>query len=652
MEAAAISSDLRSETAAPTRQRHQALGVAAVLVVISAISFLPALWCEFINLDDFAYVTSNQHVKLGLSVDNVEWAFANPVLNLYHPLTTLSFMADYGLFGTNPVGYHVENVLIHCLNVVLLFTLLRSATGSLWRSATAAAIFGVHPLRVESVLWVAERKDVLSLLFGLLAMAAFLWHCRKPGLWRAGASAPLFALSLLAKPMLVTLPFVLLLMDYWPLERMKFAQPAVHTGAFPQRPLWYLLAEKTLLFAMVLATIQQTLPPVSIIRDGDPSAVAGSPGLDTAQLPASAFDYSLFNAFHWRLQNAPVSYVRYLYKMVDFSHLSAFYPAVPWSPWQVAGSLALLGAITAYTVWNGRRKPWLAVGWLWYLGSLVPVIGIVLVSAYSLADRYTYFPMIGILIAVIWSIPQRWAATSAGRTRLGIAAGLVVALFCVSSFVHAGYWRNSATVWDHALAVTQNNWLAHDLLGAALHDSDPARALQELQSAEGLEPYEDHPFFIRGRVLSQLKRTDEAIEEFRQAVRCNPKNALAAEDLALLLNKKERYGEALFFSRQAVSVDPNYVLAYVTEAAALTGLGRLREAVQACQKGITLNPQSADAHHQMGLVLLKAGRVSDAVTYLEAALGFNPRDTVIQKDLSNAKARLVGPQPEPTGSSL
>jgi hypothetical protein len=429
------------------------LGTALTLLTLAA--WLPTLRNGFVNLDDGLYVTGNPHVRQGLTRESLAWAMTANVANNWHPLTLLSHLLDVQLFGLDPAGHHATSLLLHLANVLLLFAVLTKMTarmtGAPGRSAAVAALFAAHPAHVESVAWVAERKDVLSALCWLLAMAAYERYARRPSPGRYLLVALAMTLGLAAKPMVVTLPFALLLLDVWPLERL-------HLG-------WKRLgAEKLPLFALSAVSSLITLHYQK-----------------TSLAPLDVLPWS------FRLAGAAVSYVAYLGKLLLSRNLAVFYPVPLEIPvWETAGAVTLIAAITAFSIWKARRAPWLLVGWLWFLGTLVPVIGLVQVGRQAMADRYTYLPSIGLFLAIVWGV-----AELAGHRRvlLATATAVVIALLAVGTWRQAGYWKDSDALYRHALAVTRGNYLAHLGLAKALAaERDWNGAAGQYRAALALRP--------------------------------------------------------------------------------------------------------------------------------------------------------------------
>jgi hypothetical protein len=426
--------------------------LAAALAILTLAAFLPSLGNGFINLDDGIYVTGNPMVKQGLTREGFAWAWTGNVANNWHPLTVLSHMLDCTLFGLNAAGHHGTSLLLHVANVLLLFEVLRRMTGALGRSAAVAGLFAVHPLHVESVAWVAERKDVLSALFWILAMGAWARYARQPSIGRYLLVALMMVLGLMAKPMVVTLPFALLLLDVWPLRRVRIG---------------WLIMEKLPLLAL--------------------SAVASLVTLryqTTSLVPLEVLPWRL------RLANAAISYVVYLGKTILPRKLAVFYPIPIEIPaWKAMGAAVLILALTALAIWKARKAPWFLVGWLWFLGTLVPVIGLIQVGRQAMADRYTYIPSIGLFLAICWGLPAL-SANRRWRTALAGATVLVLLVLAAATWVQVRHWRNSATLFQHALAVTRGNYVAHVALAKALAAKrDWTGAAEHYREALALRPY-------------------------------------------------------------------------------------------------------------------------------------------------------------------
>ena len=540
------------------------------LVLLTLVVYRPVLTADFINFDDGLYVTGNRHVQDGLTWDGFLWAWQANVASNWHPLTMLSHMLDCEIYGLNAHGHHLTSLLFHLANVWLLFEVLRRMTGAVGRSAWVAALFAIHPMHVESVAWIAERKDVLSGLFFFLTLAAYLGWVRERSPRRYLLMVLPFACGLLAKPMLVTLPFVLLLIDVWPLGRLREA------GLRP------LLVEKIPLFALSVASSAVTV-----------YAQQGS----LATLQAVSVGR--------RVGNALVSYVIYLEKTFWPTKLAVFYPLPPSVPlWKALSAGALLVVLTGLALWRIRRQPYLAVGWLWFLGMLVPVIGFVQVGRQAMADRYTYLPSIGLFLAVAWGVAELLAGVRAGRAVCATGALAVVAVLSIVAHRQAGMWKDSLTLFRHALAVTDNNYLAHLNVAVALTNQGDQKG---------------------------------AIEQFHEVLRLQPNLAEAHAALATGLQKWGRSAEALPHAQKAVQMKPERAHFRQTLASILEDLGRKDEAIVQLRKAVELSPRLAGAHYGLGQLLQEQGRTDEALQQYLTALDGNPDLT----DLYSPAATLL-----------
>jgi hypothetical protein len=483
------------------------LTAALCLIAMTVSAFWPVIGNQFTDFDDDAYVADNVTVKAGLTREGLVWALGYQSAN-WHPLTWLSHMADVELFGLHPAGHHATNLLFHAGNAVLLLLVLRMMTGRLWPAATVAALFAVHPLRVESVAWVAERKDVLSGFLGLLTLGAYGRYAQRPGAGRYSAVVLAFSLGLTAKPMLVTLPFLMMLLDFWPLARLERRSSRGGVRLF---------LEKTPLLA--LAAVSAVL---TIRAQQEGGAIGAS-----ASFSAGA-----------RAANAAVSYGRYLLKTIWPQGLSAFYPYPIGGhpPWQVAAAVLGLCAVTALGLRGARRRPHLAVGWLWYLGMMVPVIGVVQVGGQSMADRYTYLPLVGLSVAVVWEGADLLSRHSFLRTALPLAAGGVCAALMVFTRLQAGHWRDTGTLFRHAVEVDPANDLAHLNLGVALFAAGRVEeAIGHYREALRVDPLAEDAHNNLGAALLQQGKTTEALAHFREALRICPDFADAYNNIGLAL---------------------------------------------------------------------------------------------------------------------
>ncbi len=526
-------------TSPRTNRSGQTMGICIALAALSWLVFGQTLWHDFVNYDDPRYVYENTNITEGLSISGIVWAFTHIHSMNWHPLTTISHMLDCQLYGLKAGWHHCTNVLLHSIAVMLLFVGLLQMTGAFWRSAFVAAVFAIHPLRVESVAWIAERKDVLSGVFFMLTLLAYLYYVRLPRTGRYLMVVFVFACGLMSKPMLVTLPFVLLLLDYWPLDRIR--------GQVSKRVL-----EKIPLIALSAVSSIATLV-----------AQKGAVGY-TEELPVLE-----------RFNNAVLSYVLYIWQMLSPVNLAVFYPhpenRLPL--WQISSSFLLLICVTAVAIALRKKRPYLITGWLWYLGTLVPVIGLVQVGWQGRADRYTYLPQIGLYIAVTWALTDLTTSWRHRRTILSAAALLTIGLLSWGAWVQTSYWRDSETLFKHALAVTTNNDVAENNLGI---------------------------------VFLQKGQLDEAISLLKSAVDLRPDNSPAHENLAKALLQKGQVADALVHYRKLLELQPDNMEVHNIVGTVLVQQGQIREGVEEWQKVLEIQPDNGNALNNLGWVLATA----------------------------------------------
>jgi tetratricopeptide (TPR) repeat protein len=667
--------------------------IAGLLALVTIAAYWPSTGDDFVNLDDPDYVTSNIHVQAGLTWESVKWACSSLVCCNWHPLTVWSHMLDCQLFGLKPWGHHLTSVLLHAVNAALVFGLLQLMTGATWRSLTVAALFGLHPLRVESVAWVAERKDLLSGFFGLLTLIAYARYAdgrrqnaergnllsesvarrAVPGstfdvrrsVFAVRPSPPLspaagrfwywtavllFALGLMSKPMLVTWPFVMLLLDYWPLARLQ-----LKTKNSKSRTLTALLLEKLPFFILSALSCVVTM----VVQRRAMTAVEG--------LPVAA-----------RAGNAVISYRRYLGKLFHPTALAVHYPHP--GHWPLAQVMLAGGAILGLSVliWMQRRRfPYLLVGWLWFVGTLVPVIGLVQVGAQAMADRYTYLPSLGVIVLAVWGISDLARGWRQRGFVLSAASGAAI-LFClVSTREQLGYWKESETLFRHALAVTRENWLAHINLGIALHDNgqlDAAlsqlqeavrlkpnhadacsnlgvaldekgqtdEAIRQLQKAIRLRPDHVDAHYNLGNALAKQGQTDEAIRQFQEALHLKPDSPNIHNNLGLALARQRQTDEAIRQFQEALRLQPGHANAHLNLGNALAGKGQWDAAISQFQEVVRLEPNYAQAHYNLGVVLSRKGQLDEAIRQFKEAVRLKPDFAEAQNNLRY----LLGEHPE------
>jgi len=584
-------------------------------------------------------------VQQGLTLKGALWAWTYGLIGHWHPLTWLTHMTDCQMYGLWAGGHHLTNVALHAAASVLLFLALRSMTGALWRSAFVAAVFAVHPLRAESVAWISERKDVLSGVFFMLTLWAYIDYTRRPSRGRGVAVVLLYGLGLLSKDMLVTLPLLLLLLDWWPLRRMKGAVGATAGLQNPGIPFWGLVREKVPLFVLSFGSCLAT----ALV----PEKIGNLPRLPLAL----------------RAGNALVSYVAYLRQLFCPYKLAIpyLYPPGGTPAWKAGLAFVLLAGVTAAVLASRRKRPYLLVGWFWYLGMLVPVIGMVQISYYTRADRYTYLPGIGICLAVTWLIAE-WRAP---RALLGSLMAAALAVLMVCAWKQAAYWRNSETLWGHTLDCLPDNYIAEDNLGEALVEKkslDTAmahyekalqlksdfveahynlgiclrrqgrmeEAMAEFQRAAQLNPHTADAFYNIGEMLQQNGQLDEAIAQYRKVLEINPSDGPAHGKLGMALAQRGRLDEAIIQLQEALRLDPENVDACNGLGYALVQEGSLEEAIRQFQQAVRIKPDREDIQNNLGIAYFQRGLIEEAITQYRKALALKPDDAKAHNNLGNA----------------
>lgn len=558
--------------------------IAATLAVYGQLSTH-----QFINFDDNIYVTDNPLVQEGLTLKGFSWAFTTTRAGNWHPLTWLSHMLDCQLFGLNPAGPHLSNLVFHLANSLLLFLWLLYLTPSVGCSFMVAALFALHPMHVESVAWVAERKDVLSTCFWLLTMWAYVWYVRRPGWVRYLLIPVCFGLGLMAKPMVVTLPFVLLLVDYWPLGRLSLPGPAAAVASAAPGPgvaLKYLVWEKAPLFILSALFCLITV---------------------YAQREVGALWSFQTLPFTDRLANALAAYAGYLGQMFWPLHLAVVYPHPRHSLplWQGLAAGLLLAGLSFLALRQARRQPYLPVGWLWYLGTLVPVIGLVQVGRQAMADRYTYVPFIGLFIALVWGAAALAARWRAPRFVLPVVAGLVLSGLAVCAWVQVGYWRNSISLYEHTLKVTRGNALAHANLGIALAvQGKSEQAMAHYTEALRIKPDFAEVHYNLGVALAAQGKPDQAAARFAETLRLKPSIAEAHNGLGEVLAAQGKLEQAAAHYTEALRLRPNLARTRNNLGVVLADQGKIEEAITQFEKAIQIQPDFSEAHFNLGLALL------------------------------------------------
>ncbi len=633
--------------------RWHYLMVCALIILVTLAVYWQVTGYEFIRMDDKLYVTSNTHVTAGLTHDSVLWSLSGRGVGNWHPLTWLSLMTDYQIGGMHPQVFHITNILFHLISVLLLILVLSRMTGSFWRSVFVGALFALHPLHVESVAWISERKDVLSAVFWMLTLIAYVRYKERPGIAAYLCVALAFICGLMSKPMLVSLPFVLLLLDYWPLRRIGSADDGSRAN---HTPIEKLLWEKAPMFALVAASCV-----ITYFAQQEGKAVSSF-----ASIPMGA-----------RLSNALVSYVVYICKMFWPQNLAPFYPHPIFKlpVWQVIVSGFCLAAMTLFAVRTARSRPYVIVGWLWYLITLVPVIGIVQVGSQAMADRYTYIPIIGLFIIIAWGVPDllaRWNSGKAGNTsvrQMAFAAVVVLLALTIRTNSYLHDWANDITFWRRVAIVCPNSGQGYYNMGiayAGLGDMDAA--VREYEKAVQIEPtFPDannnlgNILLARGMIAeamdhyraeltlnpnhalahnnlgsaySRLGKQEEAESEYRRALEIDPDYVDAQNNIAISLAAQGKYAEAVAGFERVLRLKPDHYRARCSMAEALTSEGKLQDAMENYEEVLRIDPGDYEAQNNYGLVLAKVGRVQEAISHFEEAIRIDPNQQAARINLS------------------
>jgi len=532
---------------------------------VLAVSVLLVFWqvgnFDFLSYDDGVYVSENSRVLNGLTADNVVWAFTTGFAAFWHPLTWLSLMLDCQLFGSAPAGFHLTNLFFHLVNTLLLFAILRKTTGSLWSSAFVAALFAIHPMHVESVVWISERKDVLSTFFWFLAMWAYIRYAKKPGVLSYLLVLLIFALGLMTKPMLVTLPFVFLLLDYWPFQRKISSRLLVEKVPF-----------------IILAIVSSVV--AFLAQQGSRSI-------------------SSFNALplKFRIANALISYIKYMGKLFWPARLSPFYPhpVENVSVLYAVISAGVLLTVTILVIRFAKNHRYLVTGWFWFLGTLIPVIGIIQVGSHAMADRYTYITLTGLFIIIAWGVPQFFSKWPQHKIILGSLMIISLTTLGICAHRQTSYWKNSLTLFSHANQVTQNNYLAHNNIGVAYAKLGCYQlAMESYKQAIKIKPDYAMAFYNRGIVYEKLNRLQQAMEVDKQAIKINPYYAEAHNNLAVTFGRLARWHDAIESCKQAVKIRPDYAEAHVNLGEAYLQIGDKNSALSEYNILKSLNSEFAD----------------------------------------------------------
>lgn len=631
------------------------LFVYAILAAVTLAVYWQVSQFDFINYDDNVYITENGHIKSGITLDGLRWAFSTKYFGLWNPLVWISFMLDYQLFGLNASGYHVINLILHILSALLLFWLFHRMTQSLWQSAFVAALFALHPLHVESVAWIAERKDVLSAFFWMLTLCLYVYYTEKPVLKRYLPVTLTFILALLSKPMAVTLPVIMILLDFWPLDRLHSRKAAIQEQVIgPAAADKGKKNQKT----MKETFPENIAPPVAPVTPEQ--KIAGFIPLWQLREKAAFFilsavvsviavftpDNASFQVipFEIRIINAPVSFLTYLEKTFFPHDMAVLYPVANHiAAWLVIAAALLVILISVAVIMTAKRMPYLFVGWFWYAVTIFPVIGIIQIGRHLAADRYHYLPSIGIAVALAWGIPALMKNGKTGKKILFPVGIAFLAFLAFLAWRQCSYWRSSIELWSHALQVTENNDYAHNNLGTALSDAgkleeavehydkaialssdDPdfinnrgnayARmgryepAIADLNKAISLNPAYMKAYVNRGNAYAAAGQYQLAVKDYDEAVRMQPDSADAYYNRGCTYSETGRYDEAIKDFTRALGMDAGYIKAYTNRGAAYAAVGRLQDAIDDYSEAIRLKPDNIPAYYNRAIVYLQQGR--------------------------------------------
>jgi len=572
---------------------------------------------NFLNYDDDLYVFENSQVKGGLTLKGICWSFKTTQGGNWHPLTWFSHMMDVEIYGLNPGRHHLTNVLFHTINTLLVFLIFRRMTGKEWESGVVAILFAIHPIHVESVAWVSERKDVLSTLFWMLTMWAYLRYVEQQNIRRYLVVLFIFALGLMAKPMLVSLPFVLLLLDFWPIRRFCFEET---DGIQNKRStILFLLGEKLPLFLFSFVTGVVTF---------------------FAQLHSGAVRSSEVYSLSIRMANALMSYALYIKKTIWPFDLAVPYPHPGMVPiGKFATAFLVLMTITFIVIKSGRRHPYLIVGWLWYIGTLIPVIGIVQVGSQAMADRYTYVPSMGLFIIIAWGGAELALKWRIGKRILVAIAASIFTILITTAWFQIRYWKNSITLFKHAIDITENNYVAYNNLGLTLAEKGRLKEAVHYYS-EGLKI---NPHYIKlhnnlGDARLRLGNIDGAIDHFKQALRIKPTYAKAHFNMGTALLAQDKLDDAIRHFNAGLQTRPNDPTAHNNLGNALQKQGRLDEAMRHYRAALRVCPKDAVVYNNLGVVLMRKGDIEGAMSHFKNALRIQPEYTDATNNLKTASA--------------
>lgn len=625
------------------------LYICLALVIATLVVFSDVRNHEFVNYDDVGFIIENPLIQSGLTLESLKSAF-NKNWGYWKPVACLSLMLDYEIYGMDAGCFHITNLVLHTANTLMLFLFLRMITGAIWQSAFVAALFALHPLHVESVAWVTERKDVLSIFFWMLTMLGYINYIKKPSFARYMLILIPLALGLMTKPMLVTMPFVLLLIDYWPLGRLKL--PDRKSGGKTNTGLSIDNARKRKSRKDQRISRANTLSNSSpytftnnllrLIREKIPMIIVVLVSifiLLSFQWSDKIAGTAISPPLEYRISNALISYVRYIVKMFLPINLATPYPHTAIS-WLSAGSAFLIllflsfGAIKAL-----RSRPYISVGWFWYLGTLVPVLGLVHFGSFSMADRFTYIPLNGLFIIIAWGIPDLMSRWVHGKIFLRTSGVIVILILMVMTYKQLGYWKNSITLFEHTLKVTSDNYLPHNNLGLALKEQGLLDdAIEHYKEALRIKPNYEKGHNNLGVALEEQGRIDDAIEHYEEALRIKPDYVEAHSNLGVALQGQGSLDDAIEHYREALRIKPDYMEAHNNMGNALQEKGLVDDAIKHYKEALRIKPDYLKAHNNLGLALQGQGHIDEAIDHYEEVLRVTPENAKIHNNLGIALA--------------
>jgi tetratricopeptide (TPR) repeat protein len=598
-------------------EKYSIFWISLFLVVITLALYWPVRTYDFVKYDDYKYAAANRYIQSGITSKSIRWAFTSGYASNWHPVTWLSHMLDYEIFGLNPGAYHLVNLCFHIVNTLLILIVFFRMTKALWPSAFIAAVFALHPLHVESVAWIAERKDVLSTFFWMLTMLAYVKYTEKTNALRYIITLLLFAMGLMAKPMLVSLPLVLLLLDYWPLERIKLNIKAERENTRNNNPQGTLKKESVLRMFIekipffILTVLSSIVTFIAQQRSG-------------AVQPFDVIDIKS------RTGNAIISFVGYISKMLWPSRLAVLYPhpGDSLSLIKVVFFAILLILCTIVVILLSRKHKYFVTGWFWYIITLIPVIGLVQVGIQSMADRYMYIPMTGLLIIIAWGVKGLTASWKHHKRILTASAVLILSAMFVKTSVQLQYWQNSFVLFEHALDVTSNNYIMHNNFGAFLDEQGQMeQAIEQFQKSLAIKPNSAETRNNLANVLRDTGKADEAINEYYKAIKLKPNFSDAHYNLAIALSSQNKVDEAINEYREAIRLSPDNVDAVSNLALELSQKGDYSQSVELYKKALEIEPDNVITHGRFGLALSNLGDNEQAIREFQIVLKSRPDDT-------------------------